>query len=157
MTFFGQATRVTDLRWALQGHQGHWLWLTSHLPQITLFVLKTIYLGEFEFNGSLPFMLPRPIYQLSVHVSCQFTYLCHKSDLWRHRGDMASSMSTLRPKYSIKMYQNTSMCRIEWGSYLWRFHAATIDSFADMDGWSYKTLEFQKFWHLTCHLGPIFT
>ena len=34
----------------------------------------------------------------------------HKSDLWRHRCDTASSMSTIRPKYSTEMHQNTSFC-----------------------------------------------
>ena len=32
----------------------------------------------------------------------------HKFDLWRHRGDTASSISTIQPKYSTEMHQNTS-------------------------------------------------
>ena len=43
------------------------------------------------------------------------------------------------------------LCKIEWGTRWWRFHAATIDSFDAIDSWSWKIMEFAKIWHLTCH------
>ena len=43
------------------------------------------------------------------------------------------------------------MCRIERGTRWWRSHAVTLDSFADMDSWSWKIIEFPKIWPLTCH------
>ena len=43
------------------------------------------------------------------------------------------------------------LCRIERGTRWWRFHAATINSFGDMDSWNKKISEFPKNWPLTCH------
>ena len=75
----------------------------------------------------------------------------------------ASSMSTMRPKYSTEMHQNTSFCAELNGEHAgegfmplpWNidyiFRAATIDSFADMDSQSWKIIEFPKIWPLTCH------
>ena len=64
----------------------------------------------------LPFMFSWQIYQsymlsVYVHVGHVGHMWRHKSDLWgRHRCDTASSMSTIRPKYSTKMRKNTSFC-----------------------------------------------
>ena len=76
----------------------------------------------------------------------------HKFDLWRHRGDTVSFMSTIHPKYSTEMHQKHNILRrIERGTRWWRFHAATIDSFDAIDSWSWKIMEFAKIWPLTCH------
>ena len=42
-------------------------------------------------------------------------------------------MSTIRPKYSTEMHQNTSFCAELNGEHADEAHAATVDSFADMD------------------------
>ena len=104
--------------------------------------------GRFEFKGS--FAVYVSVVDIPIICARQVTDPWrHKSDLWRHRYDTASSMSTNRPKYSTKMHQ-TLLCRIERGTRWWRFHAATIDSFADMGSWSWKIMEFPKIWRLSC-------
>ena len=76
----------------------------------------------------------------------------HKFDLWRHRGDTVSFMSTIHPKYTNRdASKHNILCRIERGTRWWRFQAATIDSFDAIDSWSWKIMEFAKIWPLTCH------
>ena len=93
------------------------------------------------------------VVDIPIICACQVTDLWrHKPDLWRHRCDTASSMSIIRPKYLTEMHQNISFCAwLNGGTRWWRFQAATIDSFADMDSQSWKIIEFPKIWHLTCH------
>ena len=99
---------------------------------------------------------------IPIICACQITDPWrHKSDLWRHRCDTASSMSTIRPKYSTEMHQNTSFCTELNGEHAGEGPMVplplplkvppTIDSFADMDSWSWKSIEFPKISPLTCH------
>ena len=116
-----------------------WPRLTSHLPQITNFVLRTVSLGGgFVLHGSFR------IYVTMTDIPIIFEYQVadswrHKFDLWRHRGDTVSFMSTIHPKYSTEMHQNTTFyAELNGGTRWWRFHVATISSFWDMDSWNWK-------------------
>ena len=53
--------------------------------------------------------------------------------------------------FSRDASKHVMLCRIERGTRWWRSHAATIDSFADMDSWSWKIMEFPKNWPLICN------
>ena len=96
-------------------------------------------------------MLPWQIYQSYLSVRSRIRDVI-KFDLWRHRGDTVSFMSTIHPKYSTEMHQNTTFyAELNGGTRWWMFHAATIDSFDAIDSWSWKIMEFAKIWPLTCH------
>ena len=87
---------------------GQWPRLTSHLPQITNFLFRTVSLGGgFELNGS--FGIYVTITDIPIIFECQVADSWrHKFDLWRHRDDTVSFMSTIHPKYSTEMHQNTT-------------------------------------------------
>ena len=113
-------------------------------------ILTVSWGGGFELKGY--FAVYVCVADIPIIYACQVTDPWrHKSDLWRHRDDNVSYLSTKRPKYSTEMHQNTSLCRIERGTRWWRFHAATFDSFVEIDSWSWKITEFPKIWPLACH------
>ena len=85
-----------------------WPRLTWHLPQITNFVLRTVSLGGgFVLHGS--FRIYVTMTDIAIIFECQVADSWrHKFDLWRHRGDTVSFMSTIHTKYSTEMHQNTT-------------------------------------------------
>ena len=91
-------------------NRDQWPRLTSHLPQITLFVIITVsWGGGFELKGS--FAVYVSVVDILIICACQVKDPWrHKSDLWGHRCDTASSISIISPKYSTEMHQNTSFC-----------------------------------------------
>ena len=63
--------------------------------------------GGFELNGS--FGIYVTMTDVPIIFECQVADSWrHKFDLWRHRGDTVSFMSTIHPKYSTEMHQNTT-------------------------------------------------
>ena len=68
----------------------------------------TVSLGDgFELNGS--FGIYVTMTDILIIFECQVADSWrHKFDLWRHRGDTVSFMSTIHPKYSTEMHQNTT-------------------------------------------------
>ena len=75
-----------------------------------IFIIITVsWDGGFGLKGSFPVYVSTV--DIPIICACQVTDPWrHKSDLWRHQRDTASSMSTLRPKYSTEIHQNTSFC-----------------------------------------------
>ena len=115
-------------------------------------MFRTVSLGGgFELNGSFGIYITMT--DIPIIFECQVADSWrHKFDLWRHRGDTVSFMSTIHPKYTNRdASKHNILCRIERGARWWRFHAATIDSFDAIDSWSWKIMEFAKIWPLTCH------
>ena len=53
-------------------------------------------------------MLPWHIYQSYLSIRSRDSWR-HKFDLWRHRGDTVSFMSTTHPKFSTEIHQNTTL------------------------------------------------
>ena len=114
-----------QMTWQIDANDNIWTWLgqdvarlefahcqcprlTSHLPQITNFVLRTVSLrGGFVLHGS--FRIYVTMTDTAIIFECQVADSWrHKFDLWRHRGDTVSFMSTIHPKYSTEMHQNTT-------------------------------------------------
>ena len=88
------------------------------------------------------------VVDIPIIFACQVTDPWrHKSDLWRHRCDTASSMSSALYALNIQPRCIKTLQIRRW----WRSHAATINSFGDTDSWSWKIMEFPKIWLLTCH------
>ena len=71
-------------------------------------MFRTVSLGGgFELNGS--FGIYVTMTDIPIIFECQVADSWrHKFDLWRHRGDTVSFMSTIHPKYSTEMHQNTT-------------------------------------------------
>ena len=81
--------------------------------------------GGFDLKGSFAVV---SVVDIPIICACQVTDPWrHKSDLWRHRCDTASFMSTIRAHGIPEMHQNTT-------------------SYAEL-----KILEFPKIWLLTSH------
>ena len=72
------------------------------------FVFRTVSLGGgFELNGSFGIYITMT--DIPIIFECQVADSWrHKFDLRRHRGDTVSFMSTIHPKYSTEMHQNTT-------------------------------------------------
>ena len=56
----------------------------------------------------LAFMLPWQTYQSYLSVRSRIRDVINLTYIWRHRGDTVSFMSTIHPKYSTEMHQNTT-------------------------------------------------
>ena len=71
-------------------------------------MFRTVSLGGgFELNGS--FGIYVTMTDIPIIFECQVAdSWSHKFDLWRHRGDTVSFMSTIHPKYSTEMHQYTT-------------------------------------------------
>ena len=70
-------------------------------------MFRTVSLGVWlELNGS--FGIYVTMTDIPIIFECQVADSWrHKFDLWRHRGDTVSFMSTIHSKYSTEMHQNT--------------------------------------------------
>ena len=107
--------------------------------------------GGFELNGS--FGIYVTITDIPIRFECQVADSWrHKFDLWRHRGDTVSFMSTIHPKYSTEMYQNTTFYAELNGEYAGEGFMPLRSIVLEI--WTRKTkkiTEFPKIWPLTCH------
>ena len=71
-------------------------------------MLRTVSLGSgIVLHGS--FRIYVTMTDIPIIFECQVADSWrHKFDLWRHRGDTVLFMSTIHPKYSTEMHQNTT-------------------------------------------------